>query len=230
MSFDLAATCIGVVERSRAIDGSAARAGDVILGLAVHRAAFERLLAGPGAARPVGPRPRRAVPGAAPPDARRRGGGRRAGRAPHESMATLGEVLLTPTRIYALAVLAAREAVVAAGARHPRPRPHHRRRPARKRAAGASGRAGRAARSVALADALGHAPVRGARRARRRRAAGHLQRRPRHGDGRAARAPCRRPWPRWRGRGSRPPSSGRSWTAAAIGGARYVEGALETVA
>ena len=31
-------------------------------------------------------------------------------------MATLGEVLLTPTRIYARAVLAAREAVVAAGA------------------------------------------------------------------------------------------------------------------
>ncbi len=57
-SFDLAATCIGVVERSRAIDGTAARAGDVILGLAVLRAAFERLLAGAGAARPVGPRPR----------------------------------------------------------------------------------------------------------------------------------------------------------------------------
>ena len=35
--------------------------------------------------------------------------------APHETMATLGEVLLTPTRIYARAVLAARAAVVDAG-------------------------------------------------------------------------------------------------------------------
>ena len=35
--------------------------------------------------------------------------------APHETLATLGEVLLTPTRIYAPAVLAARAALVAAG-------------------------------------------------------------------------------------------------------------------
>jgi len=35
--------------------------------------------------------------------------------APHETLATLGEVLLTPTRIYARAVLAARAAVVGGG-------------------------------------------------------------------------------------------------------------------
>jgi phosphoribosylformylglycinamidine cyclo-ligase len=35
--------------------------------------------------------------------------------APHETMATLGEVLLTPTRIYARAILALRAALTAAG-------------------------------------------------------------------------------------------------------------------
>jgi phosphoribosylformylglycinamidine cyclo-ligase len=38
--------------------------------------------------------------------------------APHEAMATLGEVLLTPTRIYARAVLAAREVVDLRGLAH----------------------------------------------------------------------------------------------------------------
>ena len=50
----------------------------------------------------VGPRPRRAVPGAPAADARRcRPTDEALAAAPHETMATLGEVLLTPTRIYA---------------------------------------------------------------------------------------------------------------------------------
>ncbi len=113
--FDIAGCCIGVVERSRAIDGSMARAGDVILGLAssgLHANGFS-LVRGLVAqwdldlAEPYQARLRRTL-GDAETDAT-------LAAAPHETMATLGEVLLTPTRIYARAVLAARAAVVAAG-------------------------------------------------------------------------------------------------------------------
>ncbi len=115
-AFDLAATCIGVVERSRAIDGSAARAGDVILGLAssgLHSNGYSLVRAlvaqwDLDLAAPYQERLRRTLGDAAADAA--------LAAAPHESMATLGEVLLTPTRIYARAVLAAREAVVAEGA------------------------------------------------------------------------------------------------------------------
>ena len=70
--FDLAGCCIGVVERARVIDGSRVVAGDAILGPGLVRPARQRLLARPRARRPVGPGPRRAVPGAPAPDARRR--------------------------------------------------------------------------------------------------------------------------------------------------------------
>ena len=53
-AFDLSGCCIGVVERDDLIDGTAARAGDAILGLPSSRAARERLLARPCAARPAG--------------------------------------------------------------------------------------------------------------------------------------------------------------------------------
>jgi phosphoribosylformylglycinamidine cyclo-ligase len=107
---DLAATCVGVVERDEAIDGSAVRAGDVLVGLAasgLHSNGFSlvrRLVAEAGldldasyadvlAARSVG-----------------------VGPEPTHASASLGEVLLTPTRIYARAVLAIRSGVRAAGA------------------------------------------------------------------------------------------------------------------
>ncbi len=113
--FDLAGCCIGVVERSRVIDGSAARTGDVILGLVssgLHANGYSlvrSLLAqwDLSLGEPYQARLRRTL-GDAATDAL-------LAEAPHETMATLGEVLLTPTRIYARAVLAVREAVVAAG-------------------------------------------------------------------------------------------------------------------
>jgi len=107
-AFDLAGCCIGVVERSRVIDGSSVRAGDVVLGLAssgLHANGYS-LVRGLMAqwdlalTEPYQERLRRTL-GDAEADAL-------LADAPHEAMATLGEVLLTPTRIYARAVLAAR--------------------------------------------------------------------------------------------------------------------------
>ena len=114
-AFDLSGCCIGVVERSDVIDGSAVRAGDVIVGLAasgLHANGFSLVRAllaqwDMDLADPYQARLRRSL------------GDREADLAlavaPHETMATLGEVLLTPTRIYARAVLAARAAVRAMG-------------------------------------------------------------------------------------------------------------------
>jgi phosphoribosylformylglycinamidine cyclo-ligase len=113
--FDVSGCCIGVVERGDVIDGSAVRAGDVILGLAasgLHSNGFS-LVRGLIAQwdldlmEPYQVRLRRTL-GDAEADAV-------IAAAPNEAMATLGDVLLTPTRIYARAVLAARAAVRAAG-------------------------------------------------------------------------------------------------------------------
>ena len=113
--FDLAGCCIGVVERSRRIDGNAAVAGDVVLGLAssgLHANGFSLVRAliaqwDLDLAEPYQARLRRTLGDAATDDA--------LATAAHETLATLGEVLLTPTRVYARAVLAVREAVVEAG-------------------------------------------------------------------------------------------------------------------
>ena len=113
--FDLAGCCIGVVERSRAIDGSAVQAGDVILGMAssgLHANGYSlvRALAAEwdlDLAEPYQSRLLRTIGEAATTEAMV--------AAPHEGLATLGEVLLTPTVIYARAVLAARAALVGAG-------------------------------------------------------------------------------------------------------------------
>ncbi len=114
--FDVSGCCLGVVERSDVIDGSAVRAGDVILGLAasgLHANGFS-LVRGLVAQwdldlmEPYQVRLRRTL-GDAEADAA-------IAAAPNEAMATLGDVLLTPTRIYARAVLAARAAARAAGA------------------------------------------------------------------------------------------------------------------
>ncbi|MEO5885488.1 MAG: AIR synthase-related protein, partial [Candidatus Limnocylindrales bacterium] len=117
-AFDLAGCCIGVVERSRVIDGSMAMAGDVILGLAasgLHANGYSLVRAliaqwDLDLAEPYQVRLRRTL-GDAEADALM-------AAAPHEAMATLGEVLLTPTRVYARAVLATRERVDLRGLAH----------------------------------------------------------------------------------------------------------------
>jgi phosphoribosylformylglycinamidine cyclo-ligase len=114
-SFDLAGTVIGVVERSRVIDGTAVRPGDAILGLAssgLHSNGFSlvRSLVSEWAldlAEPYQARLRRTLGDGTTDDAL-------AGAA-HEAMATLGDVLLTPTRIYTRAILALRETLVGRG-------------------------------------------------------------------------------------------------------------------
>jgi phosphoribosylformylglycinamidine cyclo-ligase len=114
-AFDLSGCCIGVVERADVIDGTAAVAGDAILGLAasgLHANGFSLVRAlvaewDLGLADPYQARLRRSL-GDAETEAA-------VAAAPNEAMATLGEILLTPTRIYARAVLSARAAVRAAG-------------------------------------------------------------------------------------------------------------------
>ncbi|HEY8818105.1 MAG TPA: phosphoribosylformylglycinamidine cyclo-ligase [Candidatus Limnocylindrales bacterium] len=114
-AFDLSGSCIGVVERSDLIDGSAVVAGDAIVGLAasgLHANGYS-LVRGLLAqwdldlGEPYQARLRRSL-GDADTDAA-------IAVAPHEEMATLGEILLTPTRVYARAVLDARAAVRAIG-------------------------------------------------------------------------------------------------------------------
>jgi phosphoribosylformylglycinamidine cyclo-ligase len=113
--FDLAGCCIGVVERSRVIDGSAVRSGDVILGLVssgLHANGYSlvRSLVAQwdlDLAEPYQARLRRTLGDAATDKLLE--------AAPQESMATLGEVLLTPTTVYAKAVLAARSALTRSG-------------------------------------------------------------------------------------------------------------------
>ena len=77
--FDLAGCCIGVVERVAGHRWQRGRRRRRDPGPGLVRAPRQRLLARPRADRAVGPRSRRAVPGPAAPDARRRGHGRGAG-------------------------------------------------------------------------------------------------------------------------------------------------------
>jgi phosphoribosylformylglycinamidine cyclo-ligase len=108
--FDLAGFCVGVAERSRLLDGTAARAGDTIVGIAssgLHSNGYslarrivadERLDLGEDYGELVG---RILGPATAPE--------------PETAGRTLGEVLLTPTRIYAKAILGLRAALNVAG-------------------------------------------------------------------------------------------------------------------
>ena len=115
-AFDVSGCCLGVVERGDVIDGSTVRAGDAILGLAasgLHANGFSLVRAlvaqwDLDLAEPYQVRLRRTLGDTEAEEA--------IAAAPNEAMATLGDVLLTPTRIYARAVLAARAAVRAAGA------------------------------------------------------------------------------------------------------------------
>ena len=111
MHSTLSGCCIGVVERSDVIDGAAVRAGDAIIGLAasgLHANGFSLVRALVAQwdldfSEPYQVRLRRSL-GDAGADAT-------IATAPNEAMATLGDVLLTPTRVYARAILAARAAV-----------------------------------------------------------------------------------------------------------------------
>ena len=114
-AFDLAGTAIGVVERSRVIDGSAARSGDAIVGIAssgLHANGYSLVRAliaewDLDLAEPYQARLRRSLGDPATDAA--------LARAAHEAMATLGDVLLTPTLVYARAILRLREDLLARG-------------------------------------------------------------------------------------------------------------------
>ncbi len=108
--FDLAGFCVGVVERDRLLDGTAARAGDALIGIGssgLHSNGFSlvrRIVAeadldlGEGYAELLG----RILGPATQPE-------------PETLTLSLGEVLLTPTRIYAKAILALRRRLDLAG-------------------------------------------------------------------------------------------------------------------
>ena len=114
-TFDLAGTCLGIVERDDLLDGTQARAGDVIVGLpssGLHANGFSlvrTLLA------------ERAIPLDRPYQEQLVMSLGDAGRdvavasEPEHAFASVGEVLLTPTRIYARRVLAVRAALRTAG-------------------------------------------------------------------------------------------------------------------
>ena len=109
--FDLAGFCVGVVERDRLLDGTAARVGDALIGIAssgLHSNGFSlvrRIVAEVNldlregyadlAGRVLGPE--------TTPE-------------PETAERSLGEVLLTPTRIYSQAILRLRRRLTDAGA------------------------------------------------------------------------------------------------------------------
>jgi phosphoribosylformylglycinamidine cyclo-ligase len=113
--FDLAGFCIGVGERSRLLDGSSSRAGDAIVGLAssgLHANGYSLVRSlvaehGLSLGDAYAALLRRVLGDAAADEALAREG--------HDADATLGDVLLTPTRIYAKDLLAMRASVEAAG-------------------------------------------------------------------------------------------------------------------
>jgi len=101
--FDLAGFCVGVVERDRLLDGTAARAGDALIGIAssgLHSNGFSlvrRIVAEAGLdlAECYGMLVGRILGPAVEPE-------------PETQQLSLGDVLLTPTRIYSKAILALR--------------------------------------------------------------------------------------------------------------------------
>jgi phosphoribosylformylglycinamidine cyclo-ligase len=108
--FDLAGFCVGVVERDRLIDGTAARPGDALIGIAssgLHSNGFSlvrRIVADNGVDL-----------GEGYADLLRRIVGPDAALEPELAGATFGEVLLTPTRIYAKSILQLRQRLDEAG-------------------------------------------------------------------------------------------------------------------
>ena len=114
-TFDLAGTCLGIVERDELLDGTAARAGDLIFGLlasGLHSNGFSlvrSLLA------------QFAIPLERPYQeqlAMTLGDGERdaaLAAEPEHALASVGDVLLIPTRIYARRILDARRTLRQAG-------------------------------------------------------------------------------------------------------------------
>jgi phosphoribosylformylglycinamidine cyclo-ligase len=108
--FDLAGFCVGVVERDRLLDGTAARAGDALIGIAssgLHSNGFSLVR------RVVADANLELVEGYAELVGRILG----PETIPEPEMAelSLGEVLLTPTLIYSKAILALRRRLVETG-------------------------------------------------------------------------------------------------------------------
>ncbi len=114
-TFDLAGTCIGIVERDELIDGTAARAGDAVFGLpasGLHSNGFS-LVRGLLAERGIPlERPYQEQLSLTLGD---RGRDVALAAEPEHALASLGEVLLTPTRIYARRVLEVRRTLRSAG-------------------------------------------------------------------------------------------------------------------
>jgi phosphoribosylformylglycinamidine cyclo-ligase len=116
-AFDVAGFCVGIVDRDRLLDATAAHAGDAIVGIAasgLHANGFSLVRAllaeyDLDLAAPYLMHLRRTL-GVGPADAA-------IAAEPAHALATLGEVLLTPTRIYAQGILGLREALDSAGLR-----------------------------------------------------------------------------------------------------------------
>jgi phosphoribosylformylglycinamidine cyclo-ligase len=114
-TFDLAGTCLGIVEREDLLDGTAARAGDLIYGLpssGLHANGFSLVRTLLAQFNIPLERPYQVQLSMTLGDA-----GREAAleAEPGVIMQSVGEVLLAPTRIYARRVLEARRALHAAG-------------------------------------------------------------------------------------------------------------------
>ena len=114
-TFDLAGTCIGIVERDELLDGTAARPGDVVLGLpssGLHSNGFSLVRSLLAEHEIPLERPYQEqlalTLGQAAADAAM-------ASEPEHALATVGDVLLTPTRIYTRELLAARDALRASG-------------------------------------------------------------------------------------------------------------------
>ena len=113
--FDLAGFCVGVVERDRVVDGAAIQPGDAIVGLAasgLHANGFSLVRAliaqfDLDLRSPYQERLRRSIGDAAADVA--------LAVEPNLALATLGDVLLTPTTIYAGAILRLRTALGSTG-------------------------------------------------------------------------------------------------------------------
>jgi phosphoribosylformylglycinamidine cyclo-ligase len=113
--FDLAGCCVGIVERDEMLDGTSARAGDVVIGLAssgLHangyslvRSVLERWEI--ELDRPYQEQLKRSLGDAETDEI--------LAAEPAQVLATLGDVLLTPTTIYTPAILALRRSLVASG-------------------------------------------------------------------------------------------------------------------
>lgn len=114
-TFDLAGTCIGVVERTDLLDGSTAEVGDVIIGLpsaGLHANGFSLVRALLAKWDIPLDRPYQEQLALTLGDA---GRDMALHLEPRHALATIGDVLLEPTRIYARRILALRSDLRAAG-------------------------------------------------------------------------------------------------------------------